>query len=166
VRGAGAGELAVRDDHRLVRCLYHGHGGIEAGVRAVDHDAQLVALGDHLAAEPAQPGVHRRLGLHVTDLIGPVVHQGQHGDADRTGLLQPPQVTVEEVTALTAQQHQGPPVAGGPVHLGRRCRHLGVGRGYSPADRLQLAVVIVVRLAGPEVPVRPQPGYRVGPQHR
>ena len=119
VGGAGVGELAVGDDHRLVRCLQHGHGGIEAGVGAVDHDAQLVALGDHGPAEPAQPAVHRWFGLHVADLVGPVVHQGQHGDAVRAGLLQPPQVALEEVTALAAEQHHGAPVGRGPVHPGR-----------------------------------------------
>jgi len=61
-------ELAVGDDHWLVRGLQHGHGGIEAGVGAVDHDAQSAALGDHSPAEPAQPAVHRRFGLHVADL--------------------------------------------------------------------------------------------------
>ncbi len=63
--------------------------------------------------------MHRRLGLHVADLAGPVVHQGEHGDAGRAGLLQTPQVAVEEVAALAAEQHHGAPVAGGPVHAGR-----------------------------------------------
>src|SRR5690348_12386440 len=55
--------LAVRDDHRLAGRVEHGHGAVERGVRAVDHDAQPVALGHHVTAEPAQATVHRRLGL-------------------------------------------------------------------------------------------------------
>ena len=115
---AGIAELAMRDDHRLAGRLQHGHGRGEAGVRAVDHDAQPVALGHHVAAEPAQAVVHRRLGLHVTDLADPVVHQGEHGEAGRAGLLEPPQVALEEVAALAAEQHRGTPVAAGPVQVG------------------------------------------------
>ena len=107
VGGAGVAELAVRNDHRLTGYLQHGHGGDETGVRAVDHDAEPVALGDHGTAEPAQAAMHRRLGLHVADLVDPVVHQGEHGDAGRAGLLQTPQVAVEEVAALAAEQHHG-----------------------------------------------------------
>ena len=88
-------------------------------MRAVDHDAQPVALGHHVAAEPAQAAVHRRLGLHVAELVDPVVHQGEHGDAGRAGLLEPPQVALEEVAALAAEQHRGAPVAGGPLQVGR-----------------------------------------------
>jgi hypothetical protein len=44
---------------------------------------------------------------------------GKHGDTGRADFLQPPQVTVEEVPALTAEQDHGAPVAGGPVHVGR-----------------------------------------------
>ena len=62
---------------------------------------------------------HGRLGLHVADLVDPVVHQREHGDAGRAGFLQPPQVTVEEVTALAAQQHHRAAIAGGLVHVGR-----------------------------------------------
>jgi hypothetical protein len=116
---AGIAELAVRDDHRLAGRRQHGHGRGHAGVRAVDHDAQPVALGHHIAAEPAQAAVHRRLGLHVADLADPVVHQGEHGEAGRAGLLEPPQVTLEEVAALAAEQHHGAPVAGGLIKVGR-----------------------------------------------
>ncbi|HEY2264165.1 MAG TPA: hypothetical protein VGI96_16195 [Streptosporangiaceae bacterium] len=112
-------ELAVRDDHRLAGFLEHGHGGGEAGVRAVDHDAQPVAFGHRVAAEPAQAAVHRRLGLHVAEFVDPVVHQGEHGDAVRPGFFQPPQVALEEVTALAAEQHHGAPVAGGPLQASR-----------------------------------------------
>ena len=66
-----------------------------------------------------RPAVHRRLGLRVAELVDPVVHQGEHGDAVGPGLLQPPQVALEEVTALAAEQHHGAPVAGGPLQVGR-----------------------------------------------
>ena len=86
---------------------------------AVHYDAQLVALGDHGPAEPAQPAVHGRFGLHVAYVIDPVVHQGEHGDAGCASFLQSPQVTVQEVTALTAQQHYRATIAGSLVHVGR-----------------------------------------------
>jgi hypothetical protein len=159
-------ELAVRDDYRLAGFLEHGHGGSEAGVRAVHHDAQPVAFGHHIAAEPAQPAVHRRLGLHVAELVDPVVHQGEHGDAVRPGFRQPPQVALEEVTALAAEQDHGAPVAGGPLQVGCRRGHLGAGRGRTLADPRQLAAVIGVGLAGTEVAVRAQALGRVRPQHR
>ena len=76
-------------------------------------------------------------GVHVADdyrrgrvfLAGDAAHQhapwGGFGantgiaDAGRAGFLQPPQVTVQEVTALTAQQHSRAAVTGGVVHVGR-----------------------------------------------
>jgi hypothetical protein len=116
---ARVAELAVRDDHRLAGRFEHGHRGVEAGVRAVDHDAQPVAFGHRVAAEPAQAAVHRRLGLRVAELVDPVVHQGEHRDAVRSGCFQPLQVALEEVTALAAEQHRGAPVAGGPLQVGR-----------------------------------------------
>ena len=63
--------------------------------------------------------MHRRLGLHVADLADPVVHQGEHGEAGRAGFPEPPQVALEEVAALAAEQHRDAPVAGGPVQVGR-----------------------------------------------
>jgi hypothetical protein len=39
------------------------------------------------------------------------MHQGEHGDAVRAGFLQPPQVALEEIRALAAEQHRGAPVA-------------------------------------------------------
>ncbi len=101
--------------------------------------------------------MHRRLGLHVTELVDPVVHQGEHGDAGRAGLRQPAQVAVEEVTALAAEQHHGAPVAGGPLQVGRRRGDPGAGLGRARPDPVQLAAVAGVRLAGPEVPVRRSP---------
>jgi hypothetical protein len=109
----------MRDHNRLTGGIQHGHGRGEAGVRAVDHDAQPVALDHYVAAEPAQAVVHRRLGLHVTDLADPVVHQREHGEAGRAGLLEPPQVAFEEVAALAAEQHRGAPVGDGPVQACR-----------------------------------------------
>lgn len=112
-------QLAVRDDHRLAGRLEHGHGGAEGGVRAVDHDAKPVALGHHVPAEPAQAAVRRRLGLHVAELVDPVVHQGEHRDAVRAGFGEPAQVALEEIAALAAEQHHGAPVAGGPLQVRR-----------------------------------------------
>ena len=66
-----------------------------------------------------RPVVHRLLGLHVADVADPVVHQGEHGEAGRAGLLEPAQVALEEVAALAAEQHRGAPVADGPVQVGR-----------------------------------------------
>ena len=60
-----------------------------------------------------------------------------------------------------AGQHHGASIAGRPVHPGRRGRYLGADRGHGPADPVQLAAVIGVRLAGAEVSVRAQPGHRV-----
>ena len=159
-------ELTVRDDHWLAGRVERGHGGVETGVRAVDHDAQPVALGHHVPAEPAQAAVHRRLGLHVAELIDPVMNQGEHGDPVRAGFLEPAQVTLEEVAALAAEQHHGAPVPGGPFQVGRRGGYPGAGLGRGRPDPVQLAAVVGVRLPGAEVTVRAQPLRPVRPQHR
>jgi hypothetical protein len=66
-----------------------------------------------------RPCKYRLLGLHVADVADPVVHQGEHGEAGRAGLLEPAQVALEEVAAFAAEQDGGAPVAGGPVQVGR-----------------------------------------------
>jgi len=63
--------------------------------------------------------MYRRLGLHVADLVRPVVHQDEHGEADRAGLTEASQVALEEVTALAAEQHRGAPITGSPAQVGR-----------------------------------------------
>ena len=62
--------------------------------------------------------MHPRRGLHVADLTGPVVHKREHGDARRAG-SQLLQVTLQEVAALTAQQHRRAAAAGSLVHVAR-----------------------------------------------
>ena len=66
-----------------------------------------------------RPSCTGALGLHVADVADPVVHQGEHGEVYRAGLLEPSQVALEEVTALAAEQYRGAPVAGGPFQVGR-----------------------------------------------
>ncbi|HEX5290267.1 MAG TPA: hypothetical protein VFX25_15500 [Streptosporangiaceae bacterium] len=47
------------------------------------------------------------------------MHQGEHGEAGRAGVLESAQVALEEVAALAAEQDRGAPVADGPVQVGR-----------------------------------------------
>jgi hypothetical protein len=83
-----------------------------------------------------RPPVHGRRGLHVADLVDPVVHQREHGHAGRAGLLQPPRVTLQEVAALTAQQHRRATAAQPGHRVGPEHGQVGHGgqdqRGHPP----------------------------------
>ena len=95
------------------------HRDFRPGEAYADHRRQLEAIRPAVAAAGAEVATSA-IDVNRAARDGrTVVHQGEHGDAGRAGLLETPQVTLEEVTALAAEQHYRAPIAGGPVHVDR-----------------------------------------------
>src|SRR3984957_9936358 len=142
VMPAGVVQVAVRDHHRLARRGQDAGGRLQRGMSAVDDDAEPVALSHDVAAEVSQAAMNRVLGLHVADVVDPVMHQRQRGRARRPRFLQRLQPALEEVAALAAEQDRGLAGVVGLPDVGSAGRDRGAKISDEAADPGELPPVI------------------------